>query len=385
MLAVLLNKIMEEKPMAQEIFDKDDWLNGYESENSRHVAAVAYNMFKRFCDGNIQEKIIQYKSWFKVGDGQSICQNLKRFTTFLGEDHPEIMLNENHSVTPFKKKSPMTIRLYFSFIKSYLRQCYRIKLDPDDIKDFVKLPKVSKEQRPPLSIDTLKKIFFYASQTRRTLYCVLISSGMRLGEALALRMSDIHLDEDLVRITIRAATTKTKEGRETYISWEAVDMLKLIIGGKKDNDLIFTDIKNNRMAVLNEEQYFFKLRERMGIKSPDLLDKYPAGVDKETGEVIFSCRYKVHIHKFRSYFHTKASLKHGSDYAHAMDGHGAYLKTYYELEPEERAARYKKLEPDLLVEKYKPENEKTLAKKIERIEKEFQAFKERQKIMDNSI
>jgi len=371
--------------MTQLIYGKDEWIDGYESESSRHVANVAYNMFERFCEGNIQVKVEQYKSWFSDDDGQSICQDLKRFTKFLGEDHPEIMLNANHSATPFKKKTPMTIRLYFSFIKSFLRSCHRIKLDPDDIKIEKVLPKRSKELRPPITIDTLKKIFFYASKTRRTLYCVLISSGMRLGEALALRMSDFHLDENPVRISIRKETTKTKEARETFISWEAVDMLKLIIEGKKESDRVFTDIKNNRKAVLNEEQYFFKLRERMGEKSPDLLEKYSAGDDEVTGEPTFSCRYKIHIHKFRQYFFTLASQKHGSDYAHGITGHGAYLKTYFEQTKEVKAQKYKELEPSLLVEKYKPENEKTMAKKIESLEKEFQAYKERQEIINNSL
>lgn len=377
LVAVLLNIIMKAKPMAQLIFSKEDWLTGYESESSQHVADVAYNMFELFCKQKgtiLGEKIGQYQSWFEQNDIQSICQDLKRFTQFLQEDHPEILLNEGHSPTPFMKKTPMTVRLYFSFIKSYLRQCHRIKLPLEDIKDFVKLPKVIKEQRQPISIDTLQKIFFHASKTRRTLYCVLISSGMRVGEALALRKSDFHLDEDPVRITIRAATTKTNEGRETFLSWEAVDMLKLIIAGKNDNDLVFTGFKNNRLAVLNEEQYFFKLRESMGEKSPEMLEKYPD-----------SCRHIVNIHSMRSYFHTKASQKHGDDYANALDGHGAYLKQYYRLTSEDKAKKYKELEPSLLIEKFKPESEKTKDKIIKDLQEEFQAFKERQEIINQYI
>ena len=374
--------------MAQTIFSKEEWLDGYESESSNHVANVAYNMFERFCAGDVEVKVKQYQEWFKVKDGerdgQSICQDLKRFTKFLGTDHPEIMLNANHSATPFKKKTPMTIRLYFSFIKSYLRQCHRIKLDSDDIKDAKVLPKRSKELRPPISLDALKKILFHASKTRRTLYCVLISSGMRLGEALALRMSDIHLDENPVRISIRKETTKTNEARETFISWEAVDMLKLIIEGKKENDRVFTHVKNNIKAVLNEEQYFCKLRERIGQKTPEMVEKYSAG-ENEEGEMTFSCRYKIHIHKFRQYFFTEASQKHGSDYAHGITGHGAYLKTYYELSNEKKVQKYKELEPNLLVEKYKPETEKTMAKKIENLEAEFQAYKERDKIIKSTL
>ena len=362
----LLNIEMNTNLMALQVYTKENWLNGYGSESSRRVADVSFNMFNLFCDSKIEEKMEQYQALSIKGDIQSICQDLHRFVQFLSQDHDEILLNKDHSPTPFKKKSPMTIRLYFGFIKQYLRQCHRIKLLPDDIKDFIRFPKAIKEQRQPILIDTLKKICAFASPTRRTLYYVLTSSGMRVGEALALRKSDFHLDEDPVRITIRAVTTKTNEGRETYISFEAVEMLKLIIAGKEDNDLIFTGFKNNRLAVLNEEQYFFKLRERMASKSPEMLDKYPD-----------SCRHIVNIHSMRSYFHTKASQKHGIEYANALDGHGAYLKQYYREDPKERARKYKELEPSLLIEKYKPESEKTKDKIISNLQEEMKKLQDK--------
>jgi len=367
--------------MAQRVFTKEDWLDGYESESSKHVAIVAYNMFERFCDGNVQGRTKQYQLWFSGKDTQSICQDLKAFTKFLSKDHPEIILNPNQSPTPFKKKTPMTIRLYFSFIRSYLRQCFRIKLDQDDIKDFVRLPKMIMEERRPIEFDTLKKIFFASSAVRRTLYCVLISSGMRIGEALALRLSDIHLDEKPTRISIRKETTKTRQARTTFITWEATDMLKEIIPGKTSNDRVFTEFSNNRLAVQNEEQYFFKLRGRMGQKAPEMLEKYP-GEDDENGNPTYGCRYIVNIHAMRGYFHTRASQKHGEGYANALDGHRAYLKQYYRLTQEERAEKYLELEPYLLVEKYKPKNEKLLAEKITNLEAEFQAYKERQEIIN---
>lgn len=377
----LINLEMKAKSLTLQVYDKKDWLDGVfrksESESSRHVAEVSFNMFSLFCDGSLNEKIEQYKSWFSSGEIQNICQDLDRFVQFLNQDHPEIILNADHSPTPFKKKSPMTIRLYFGFINSYLRKCHGIKLTDDDIKDYVTFPKARKEQRQPISIETLKKILFNASKTRRTLYCVLTSSGMRVGEALALRKADFRLDENPVRITIRSETTKTKEGRETYISSEAVEMLKMIIAGKNDNDLIFTGFKNNRLAVLNEEQYFFKLRETMAEKSPEMLERYPN-----------SCRHIVNIHSMRSYFHTKASQKHGPDYAHALDGHGSYQKQYYREDPKERARKYKELEPSLLIEKYKPESEKTKDKIISNLQEEMkklQAKMTRLELLNNPI
>ena len=160
---------------------------------------------------------------------------------------------------------------------------------------------------------------------------------MRIGEALALRKHHFHLDEDPIRITLDAETTKTKEGRETYITNEAYEKLKPFLDRKNDHDRIFTDSDNIDDAVDCEEQTFIELRRKLG-----LLEKYPN-----------STRYVVNIHSFRAYFHTKASQKHGSDYANALDGHGAYLEQYYRLSDQEKAKKYRELEPDLLIESVK--------------------------------
>ena len=368
---------MQTTPMTLQVFSKENWLERVfrksESERSKTVAKTAWNMFEAFCtyEGKTEhEKITEYQNLANNGDNRSICLDLDKFVQFLNQDHPEIKQKRKFSVVPFRKKSAKTIKNYFGFIKSYLRLCHAIKLTNEDIQDYIQFPKLRKEQRRPISIETLKKILnAKIDPTRKALYLVLISSGMRLGEALALRKKDFHLDEDPVRVTIEAELTKTKEGRETYISSEAVDKLKQIIDSKNDNDLVFTKFENNMIAVSIEEDYFTRLRDRLAAKTPEILEKYPN-----------SPRHIVNMHSMRAYFHTKASQKHGSDYANALDGHGAYLKQYYREDPKERAKKYQELEPSLLVESFKPETEKVKDKVIQDLQeqmKQMQAQMER--------
>jgi len=92
-----------------------------------------------------------------------------------------------------------------------------------------------------------------------------------------------------------------------------------------------------------------------------LLDRYPNSV-----------RFLVNIHCFRAYFSTKASQRHGMEYAHALDGHSGYMKQYYRMTPEERANKYKDLEPDLLVLSVKLKAEKTKDKMIETLQEQMQ-------------
>jgi len=362
-----------------ETFSKYDWLEQVfrksESERSANVARVSLKMFDFFCqnEGLIEPKMIErYQALAKEGDIRSICLSLDKFVQFLNQDHDDIELN-SIGKRKFKKKSFKTIENYFSFIKSYLRKCHGVKLTSEDIKDYVTFPRRRKEQRRAIPLNAIKLILAHATPLRDALYLVLISSGMRIGECLALTKADFHFNENPVRITIRAETTKTKEKRDTFISSEAYDKLKPFIEGKEDDEKVFTDYDDNYRALLHEERYFSELRQRIGeskkIKNEDLkslfLERYQN-----------SNRFIINIHAFRAYFHTKASQKHGSDYANALDGHGAYLKQYYRETPEERAKKYNELEPNLLIESIKLEAEKTKDKIIEDLQAEMEKLKD---------
>ena len=351
--------------MSLQQFSEKDWLGKIyrksESARTEACAKVSLRMFDAFCkhEGTSKEKmILEYQELVKEGDVRNICLSLDKFVQFLNLDHDEIKVNEKDT---FKKKNPKTIKTYFSFIKSYLRICHAVKISTEDIRDYVTFPKLMKVPRIAIPLKTLKLIFNNASPQRRALYYTLISSGMRLGEGLALTKKDFHLDENPIRITIPAEITKTREGRETYISSEAFEKLKPIFETKKDNEKIFTHLEELGKAVILEEHIFHLLREKL-----DLLEKYPN-----------SNRYVVNIHSFRAYFHTKASQKHGSDYANALDGHGAYLKQYYRETPEERAKKYKQLEPSLFIESFKLETEKTKDRLISSLQEEMKKLQDK--------
>lgn len=334
-----------------------------ESTRTKQVASAALNVFETFCNTQCMEKhqmIKEYQELFQQSDIRSICLSLDKFVQFLNQDHEDMPIKYHNVDSYFKRKTPKTIRTYFGFVKSYLRVCHGIRLSIEDIKDYVIFPTQRREPRKAISLETLKLIFNNTSPERRALYYVLITSGMRISEALSLTKKNFHLSEHPIRITLHADNTKTKEGRETYITSEAYDKLKPLLTSKTDNELLFCTNPNIPHAVILEDQLFSNLREKL-----NLLEKYPN-----------STRYVVNIHSFRAYFHTKASQKHGSEYANALDGHGAYLKQYYRLSDEERAKKYLELEPELLIESRKPDAEKVKDKIIENMQKEMQKMQD---------
>ena len=348
-------------------FSEKDWLDkvSRNSPRTKIVAKTALKTFNFFCedqDCTRDELIKQYQTWYNPKpkpdelvkpDIQSICLSLDKYVDFLGKEH-EV------SDGICKKKSDKTTKIYFSFIKSYLKICHRIRLSDEDIKDYVTFPKERKEPRIPLSLKQLKQIMNNANPRRKALYYILISSGMRLGEALSLTKKNIHLDENPVRITLLADNTKTKQGRETYISSEAVEKLTPLLENVNENEKFFLTFKKLHQNVANEDKVFGYLRYKLGFT-----ERYPNSV-----------RYVVNIHSMRAYFHTKASQKHGVEYANALDGHSGYLDQYYRLEPKKRAEMYKELENDLLIESVKVHVDKTKDKMITTLQEQMAKLQE---------
>ncbi len=114
---------------------------------------------------------------------------------------------------------------------------------------------------------------------------MLASSGMRIGELGSLPVSDISFGEpgQPSKITLKAAMTKTRKRRLTYISGEATELLREYLGDKiKDPDA--------KLFPAGQDALYMKLMratDRAGLKTK---------VDKE------SRRFAIHPHSYRKHF-----------------------------------------------------------------------------------
>lgn len=298
----------------------------------------------------------------------SLIQELKNM-----ENKPEFYLFLN-SYIQFLNKRKLTrgsIDIHFSFLKSYLRY-QGIRIYREDVSQFVNLPRRITELKSPLTVDIIRTLIDSASAEMRALLLVLASSGMRISEALQLKLQDIDLKSDPVTLRIRAESTKTRQERKGFISKEAVKYLTPIIQNKKPYDFVFCEIYSHN-SLITKESIFNKLRRKC-----NLLQKY----DNER-------RYHVNIHSFRAFFHTQATKVLGGDTAHALIGHRKYLDQYFRLTPEEQGELYKKLEPNITIygdQKVHAQNKilKEQANRFEELMKkqaELEAKIERLKIM----
>lgn len=209
----------------------------------------------------------------------------------------------------------------------------RIELSRLDEK---RIRKIAPRNRPIASetvikMDHLRAILPLMSTRNRALTLVLLSSGGRIGEVLALRLKDIDLDATPARVVFRATTTKNKERRISFITPEAVEAVKAWLAVREE----FIRTAAARVKGLAGAGYaaeksldddrlfpFENTSYRIGLRAA-LVRAGFADRCEDTG------RFLIHPHGFRKFFRTHFGAAAGVDVAEVLMGHAGYLGGVY--------------------------------------------------------
>jgi len=277
------------------------------SIHSKRYYAFGIDKFKKFC----KEKNLKVNK-------TNIYDSLDSFVAWLDR----------------KKIKPKTIADYMSAVRKFLNYI-GMEVDPTTFKAKVIMPKVTKIADEPLTINDVRLLLTKGrpNPKLRGLILTLLSSGMRIGEALSVKVGDLNLESNPAEVSIKAAYAKTRVGRVSYVSDEAKDVLKEVVKDSPKESLVF--------------EYSGDLwqREKVAIRTfREIVDR--AGL----GQMIEDHRiHRIHFHSFRKFFLTKAVDLLGDHAGHALCGHGFYMDTYYKKSDDERKADYLKLMPYLTV------------------------------------
>ena len=244
-------------------------------------------------------------------------------------------------------RSGRTIRNTLSVSKGYLRHM-GIKVDSEDLKHTVKIPKVVRIREVPLDKEIILRLLRNARPKLHLAILVAASSGMRIGEIVHLRISDVGLTQNPVKVYIRAETTKTRESRECYLTSEAASALKDYL---KRFHGWFEGIKDP--AVLDKYIFATVYRHR----GPFIADSIIKTLQTELRDIVRSIpdlnvkdengRQAIHLHSFRKFFRTTVGNVCGRDFAEAIIGHRFYLDTYYQISEEKKKEMFLQAEPYL--------------------------------------
>lgn len=298
---------------------RDEWLDEIENKSNSYNSRYAHEMGIRHWD-RFLETVHQTDELI-----------LKEFREKNNDPQTYLFLNKYIQYLNKQGLKRATIDLNFAALRSWCAS-NGVMLFNEYIKRFVNLPKQNKETKAALTHEIIRLLIKNTDKRVSTILLILLSSGMRIGECLHLKVIDISQNSNPIEIKIRAATTKTREQRTAYISAEAWEALKPMLTGKEPDEYIFIK-KFTRATLVSFEMQFWRLRKKLG-----LTQKYDDGRN-----------YHVNVHAFRAYFHTQATRVLGGDIAHALIGHRQYLDQYFRLTPQEKSDMYHKLEPYVTV------------------------------------
>ena len=275
---------------------------------------------------------------------------------------------------------PKSITTRLAAIKGYLR-FLGLKIYTEDCKHIIKIPKNIREPEVALTKELILRVLRNVPQRVQVVVLMLSSSGMRIGEFVQLRLSDVDFTTTPTTIRLPGKITKTRQPRETFITAEATKTLKDYLSillqwdEKQDNShlddvVIFgqdplgkrkPDRKQKQPTHLSAEALLMKQLKYYIEKIPDLNRTNPNGIRV------------IHFHAFRKFFRTTVGNVSGRDFAEALIGHQFYMSTYYQLNDEKKREMYLAVEPHLTISDFETveKNIKKLSEKNTQLEEKF--------------
>ena len=258
---------------------------------------------------------------------------LSRFEAFLDEQGIKQINNKNvyDVVNGFvlwndqRGLRGKSVKGYVQSVKKFL--LYNdIEIDQNRFRAKVTIPRAMTIEDEPLTMDKVRKLLTVGKPTKnmRALILVLLSSGMRLAEALNLKIEDVDFEFNPTKVRIRAVYSKTKRERIVFISDEARDAVKEILYDIEPLQGVPYDDKRQfaRKHIPAEKTRLLFLYAGKSIISREKSAqttfarvKRRAGLDQqfEDYKVPFG---KIHFHLFRKFFLTKGADTIGEHAAH---------------------------------------------------------------------
>jgi len=311
------------------------------SGSTVHIYRSAINHFKKFVQKQYSKSLEEVVSELK--DNQlDQYEILKEFVIYLDKTG----------------KKPASIKIWVGGAKGFLRHC-GIKIYSEDFQMKVRLPKIHHQREEPLTKEILVRLLNNVPVKIRTMILCAIASGMRIGEIVQFKLSDVDFESNPTKIRLRAEITKTRETRETFLTSEATKALKDYLtrsygwkegesNNKLENIVIFGSQESSQKPNIVSKKTPLQYTVSMIINS---MKKYTKNIP-ELAKRNESGRYMIHFHAFRKYFRTEVGNIVGRDYAEALMGHHFYLDTYYNLAEEKKRELYLKAEPHLTISDY---------------------------------
>ena len=103
-------------------------------------------------------------------------------------------------------KKPASIKIWVGGAKGFLRHC-GVKIYSEDFQTKVRLPKIHHQREEPLTKEILVRLLNNVPVKIRTMILCATASGMRIGEIVQFKLSDVDFESNPTKIRLRAEIT----------------------------------------------------------------------------------------------------------------------------------------------------------------------------------
>lgn len=196
-----------------------------------------------------------------------------------------------------------TIHIIHTVLRAALKKAVKIRLLMFNVCDAVELPKQTKKERRVLSEDEQKRLLKVLKEDEQgIMYIFALFTGLRRGEVLALRWSDVDLEEGIISVT------KTLNRVNTYA--DSGDRTKLIVSEPKtETSKRIIPIVDSLLPLLKKQKQLNKNNNEFNLVFPSEAGGYidPGNYNRKFYKLVKKAGLpKANPHALRHSFATRA-------------------------------------------------------------------------------
>ncbi len=218
------------------------------------------------------------------------------------------------------ERSPNTITNYFAIAKKFLR-FHGSEFSNEKLKEIIDMPRIHTitQDRIP-TIEEMKAILYSTNIRGKAVISMLVSSGMRIGELLSLRVKDVDFTSHPTAIRLRPEVTKDRQARTCFISDESTKFLKQYLGERiRSQDSCIFLVRDDNVKEENKPISYWNVDTifTIAVKKAGIYEKDDHGRDR------------IHLHVLRKFFFTQLVPVLGREITEALMGHKQFLDSAY--------------------------------------------------------
>lgn len=198
---------------------------------------------------------------FSAKTQQAYVSNNKQFLKFAGKDVNSVTEDDVKSYMAHlmdKGLKPASV----SLAMSALRFLYDEMMEKG-IFSKIKMPKLEKKLPTVLSKEEIRNMLdAIENDKHRLLVSFLYSSGLRVSEAVSIKIDDLDLKERMG--IVRAG--KGKKDRNIILSESLIEELKRYLEARKDENPYVFEIKDRHIAIRQAQRIVSEAAKKAGIK-----------------------------------------------------------------------------------------------------------------------